>query len=488
MSRFLQSINVTTTENGALTYASTGSEHLDFYFSIAGMRHRDEQEVLEKFRPALKSDPELALKLMFYLRDVRGGQGERKVFRDLLIFVRKEHPDWITTDFVYWVAEYGRWDDVFVLLGTKNDSIIIKIIDDELKKENGLLAKWMPREKSAKRTLARQLMRKLGLGSKEYRKLLSSLTKVVEQQMCAKEWDEIEFGTVPSVAHLRYRRCFSKLPSYSEYLERVVRGQDKINASTLYPHDIVSQMMYEYTLFDEMDDEMDGTRELAELTLEAQWKALPNYLSKSEGYRLLPLVDVSGSMYTGNVPSAIHVAIGMGIYVAERNEGAFKDHFVTFSARPQLCRLEGNTLRDKLDNLSGADWGMNTNFEAVFDLILNRAVAKKLPPEELPTHILVLSDMHFDEASYENRALFEVVREKYALAGYECPQIIFWNLNAFGSNHPVEQHETGAALVSGYSPSLLEAIFAGDFSELTPHKIMMEVLGSERYARIKVPA
>jgi len=215
---------------------------------------------------------------------------------------------------------------------------------------------------------------------------------------------------------------------------------------------------------------------------------LPNFLSSSEGYRLLPLVDVSGSMYTDNSPSAIEVAMGMGIYVAERNEGAFKDHFVTFSSSPQLCRLKGDTLREKLDNLSGANWGMNTNFEAVFDLILNRALANKLSADELPTHILVLSDMHFDCASSESSTLFEAVREKYALAGYECPQIIFWNLDARRNNNPVEQHQTGAALVSGYSPSLLEGIFMGDFVDLTPHKIMMEVLGSERYARIKVPA
>ena len=486
MSKFIQSINVTRTENGALTYASTGSEHLDFYFSIPGLRHKTEKEIFQKFRPALNRDPELALKMLFYLRDVRGGQGERKVFRDLLGLIRKEYSSWITTDFIYWVAEYGRWDDIFSLLGTDNDAFIINVINKELKNGNGLLAKWMPREKSAKRILARQLMTQLGLSSKEYRKTLSSLTKVVEQKMCANDWHDIEFSTVPSVAHLRYRRCFSKFPAYAEYLEQVDCGEVKINASTLYPHDIICQLLAEFSWWSDKDKS--NLSKIAQSTLEAQWRALPNYLSSSDQYRVLPLIDVSGSMYTSNSPSAIHVAIGMGLYVAERNEGAFKDHFVTFSSTPQLCTLKGDSLKEKVDNLIDSDWGMNTNFEAVFDLILTRAIVNELPAKEMPTHILVFSDMHFDQASSNDWTLFELIRAKYTTAGYDCPQIIFWNLNARGANNPVHQHQTGAALVSGYSPSILEAIFSGDLSHLTPHKIMMDVLGSDRYAQIKVPA
>ncbi len=485
MSKFIQSLNVTTTENGAVTYRTTSQAVLDFFFSIGGMRHQAEEEIINKFLVVINQDPTLALKLLFYLRDARQGQGERRVFRVVLRWLKESHPEMITTDFVKWIGEYGRWDDLFELMPSEKDSVIIDVIRTELASGNALLAKWMPREKSGRKALAVSLRKQLGWTPKQYRKTLSNLTKVVEQQMCAGEWEQINFEQVPSVAALRYRKRFFKLTRYHHYLEDVRHGKAKMHADVLYPHNIIEQLMPDQynRRFETL--KIEATENEA---LELQWQALPNYLPKDSPVKMLPLVDVSGSMYTSSKPSAITVALSLGLYLSERNEGPFHNCFITFSNSPQLVTLTGESLISRLHQMSMADWGMNTNFEAVFDLILTRAMAVELDPSEMPTHLLVLSDMHFDSATREGHTIFESIQQKYALAGYPCPKIVFWNLNARGQNYPVQSHQSGAALVSGYSPSILGNILSQDLDELSPMQVMLDVLNSPRYQQIRLVA
>jgi len=317
------------------------------------------------------------------------------------------------------------------------------------------------------------------LSPKGYRKKLVELTKVVETQMCANVWENINYEHVPSLAMSRYGKSFKKHTpeKFSSYIESLKKGEAKINAAAVYPYDITKSL---------------NTNDAAQ----EQWKALPNYL-EGNTERILPLVDVSGSMSTscgGNL-TCMDVAISLGLYISERNEGPFKDHFITFSNSPKLQHLTGD-LKSRFDQLAHADWGMNTNLQAVYQLILNQAKRHSIPQDEMPTQILILSDMEFDQAtdarggwtreeniSVWNQTAQEMVRQMFHDAGYEMPNIIYWNIQSRGENVPVRFDEQGTALISGFSPSIMTSLLGG--AEMTPVSIMMETLNKERYQQIK---
>tara|TARA_B100000029_G_scaffold514648_1_gene618265 strand:+ start:446 stop:1939 length:1494 start_codon:yes stop_codon:yes gene_type:complete len=469
----------TRTLNDCVTHSTSSSPLVDLFFTINTFRHKEEDEIQSAFYRAYNHSPVDALRILFYSRDIRGGQGERRTFRLCLKSLAQSGQK--LQGLLQYIPYFGRWDDVLVFLGTPLENEALALIKQGLDAEDGLCAKWMPREKSSKSAQATTIRRFLGLTPKQYRKKLSQLTNVVETQMCSKNWDAIQYGHVPSRATLLYRNAFEKHSPkrWHDFLTSVVEGEDKVNAGTLYPHDVVKP------IWDTMGDTWGGsTRKptVDELTLlDEQWKALPNYM-ESNSERVLPVVDTSGSMYSGGNPEPILVSVSLGLYIAERNEGPFKDHFVTFSDTPSLQKVEGNSVMNRLASLKGCDWGYNTNIERVFKLVLDSAVKSNVSESEMPSVILILSDMEFDSSSNCDVTAFEQAKQLYAAAGYELPKIVFWNLDAKTSNFPVKFHETGTAMVSGFSPTILKQILAG--GDMSPEKIMFDVINSERYSCI----
>lgn len=476
----------TFTENGMTTSSSSLNNCVNLFFQIGAMRGKNRLQLTSAFVKAYNEQPLVAMKLLFWARDVRGGAGERQIFRTILSHLADKQTDSLRKNLKY-VPEYGRWDDLLDLIGTKLENDALEIIKQGLKDNNGLAAKWMPRQNVSNRDKkkAYAILRKyLGLTPKEYRELVVRLSKTVEQLMCAKNWDAIEYSKLPSKAMSDYMKAFSKndLDRFQAYLESVKKGEAKINAGALYPYDIIKNLN-------------NGVAEGADV----QWNALPNYL-ENNNERILPVVDVSGSMScpAGNNPNVtcMDVSISLGLYISERNVGPFKDAFITFSSEPQLQFLSGS-LSDRYKQLSSADWSMSTNLERVFKLLLNQATQHNVPELEMPTMIVILSDMEFDQANNSGGNWFgestshdwnptaqRMIEKMYSKAGYKVPKIVYWNLNARNANFPVKFDEKGTCLVSGFSPALLTSLLSG--KDLTPESMMFEVVNSKRYEPISI--
>ena len=468
--------NDTVTENGMATNSSSLNHCVDLFFTIGAMRGQDKDRLIRNFSLALLEDSTRAMKILFWVRDVRGGAGERQVFRDVMKYLAEDHTDFLRKNIPY-ISEFGRWDDLLTLVGTKLEGEALTQVRWGLEVKNGLCAKWMPR----KGPVAAKLRAFMEMSPKQYRKTLVELTNVVETQMCANEWESIDFGKLPSVASARYQKAFWKRneQGYKSYIASLQKGEAKINAGAIYPYDVTKSLQ----------------RGNAEVAVE-QWKALPNYMEGSED-RILPVVDTSGSMGSsaGGNPnvSCMDVSVSLGLYISERNTGAFKDAFVTFSAEPKIQILKGD-LRDRFAQLQRADWGYNTDLVKVFDLILDQATKHSVPESEMPTKILILSDMEFDEAIRSNGwgskvttpwnpTAQEMIEQKYADAGYKMPAIVYWNIQSRGNNIPVAFDKTGTALISGFSPSILKSVVKGDIT--SPQGIMDETIMSPRYEAIQ---
>lgn len=462
------------TENGMATNSTSLNACVDLFFNIGAMRGQDKQRLIATFSKAFNEDPKRAMKLLFWARDVRGGAGERQVFRDIIKYLAEEHDLTLKANLEF-VSEFGRWDDLLELIGTRLEKDAMTLISDALIAENGLCAKWMPRKGAA----AVKLRNFMGMTPKEYRKSLVGLTNVVETKMCAKEWDTIEFGKLPSVASARYQKAFGKnaYESYSAYIQSLVKGEAKINAGAVYPYDITKSLYR-------------GNSTVAN----EQWKALPNYMEGANDM-ILPVVDVSGSMSTpaggSKTVTCMDVAISLGLYISERNEGPFKDAFITFSDNPQLQVLSGS-LKDRYTQMSRSDWGMSTNLEATFKLILDQATRHNLSQDEMPNKILILSDMEFNSAtrasgwgntgSTWNPTAQQMIERMYDAAGYTMPQIVYWNIQSRNGGVPVAFDKAGTALVSGFSPAIMTSLLGGDIQ--SPQQIMDKTIMSDRYTKI----
>lgn len=438
--------NMTTTENGMTAYKSTLNPLVDLFLKIGASR---DTNLDKEFGDALACDKDKALRILLWARDVRGGAGERKRFRDMSVLLSKFLDKETMGKVINKIPEIGRFDDLHVFVGTDYEQIALNIHIEAIKAGNGLAAKWAPR----KGDVAVKMRELWGVTPKFYRKTIVGLTNVVEQKMCSDKWEEIEFSHVPSQASRIYANAFKKHEEqrYTSYLEKVMTGEEKMNASATFPHEILR-----------------GLRSDAQQA-DAQWKSLPNYLEGVDE-SILTVCDVSGSM--SGIP--MEISIALGLYFSERLEGIFKDCVVTFSERPELLKLSGGTLSQRMSELSRIDWGMSTNFEAVFDTILDAAKKHSLPEKDLPTKILVLTDMQFNAAG--NFTAFEMVQDKYSQAGYKMPQLVFWNIN--GGNSPVTFNQKGVGLVSGSSPATIKAILGGD---IDPVKVMEKAIMQERY-------
>lgn len=449
------------TDNGAVTFIRSGSALLDFYAQAGAMR-KSPDKALDLFQKAFSEDREKATRILFYLRDVRGGQGERELFRNCLEWMGTTFPA-IFEQIIALVPEYGRWDDILF-----NNPKCFEIIDIQLSLDSksetpSLLAKWLPTINASSpttRTKAKSIARALNMGDIAYRVLLRDLRKkikTVEEKMSARKWDEINYSAVPSQAARIYKDAFKKHDEkrYDAFIEKATTGEVKINAGTLYPYQIYKSVESNYSP-----------------TLEALWNSLPDY---TQGKNALVVADVSGSM-SGD---PISVSVSLALYFAERNEGPFKDHFITFTGNPRLQHIAGKTLKEKMNSIHDADWEGNTNLEAVFDLIIRAGVVNKVSPDEMPETLYIISDMEFDSA-VSNQTLHEVLKDKYAAAGYKIPNVVYWNVSASGSNMPTQKNESGVALVSGFSP----VIFKIAVENKTPEEVMNDTINAERYSKI----
>ena len=460
--------NVTLTDNGMVTNPTSLNKCVDLFFSIGSMRGKSKDKVVNLFNEAYNENPLVASKILFWVRDVRSGAGERQTFRDVISYLTTNSPQTVRKN-IGLIPEFGRWDDVLVLFGTELEDDMFSLIKTALSNGDGLCAKWMPR----KGIVANKLRKLFRTTPKQYRKMLVGLTNVVESKMCAKDWENIDYSKLPSLASSRYQKSFNKNDNerYNEYKKSLQDGTAKVNAGAVYPYDIVKSI------------NMGGDK----IVSEKQWESLPNWMEGSVE-RILPVVDVSGSMgvEVGGNPnlSCMDVALSLGMYISERNEGSFKDAFITFSSNPQLQYLTGN-LSERLNQLRRADWGMSTDLEAVFNLILHQAKMNNVPESNMPTKILILSDMQFNQATRrDSLGAQSMIESMYEELGYTKPDIIYWNLNAKGGNFPVEFDKNGTALVSGYSPSILKSLLGG--KNMTPKSIMMDTVNDDRYSVVTV--
>ena len=467
--RFTSQINIqnndipmTQTTNGMPTQVSSMDTHVDLFFTIGASRGKD---ISAKFIQAFNENQTIALKLLAWARDIRQGAGEREIVRQCLKALEKHTPESLIK-FLPHLPEFGRYDDLFIFETTPVKYAAFKIIQDALKSGNQLAGKWTPR----KGKIAAELRQFLQLSPKQYRKLLVNTTNVVETKMCANEWTSINYGHVPSIAAKNYQKAFNKhdAEGYGAYKEALSTGEAKINASAIFPHDVL--------------------RCSDRTVIEAQWKALPNYLEGAVAQHrlILPVCDVSGSMScsAGKNTSltCMEVFVALGLYIADKNEGAFKDVVCTFSAKPNLVKLQSKSILDKKAEIERLDWGMNTNLELTFEKILETGIKGKVPQSDMPTDVIIFSDMQFDIATTDpSDTAMKMIERMYEQAGYKVPKVIFWNLNA-SVGVPVSFSKSGVALVSGFSPSIMKSILgASDFS---PVGIMMQTLDSERYVMI----
>ena len=461
------------TANGMKARASTAKACVDLFFKIGASRGKD---ITKDFVAAYVENKELALRIALWVRDVRGGAGEREIFRQILKYLDKNEPA-DAARLLLKVPEVGRWDDIFVVESKSNRETAFTMLGDALRERNGLAAKWTPR----KGQLAVDIRNFFGMSPKFYRKSLVEMTKVVEQDMCAKKWDAINFSHVPSVAHSRYKKAFFRnTEEYAKYVAELTKDPKdrtvnvKINAGAVFPYDVLKGVIGSYRN-DYNKTQLDA--------MQAQWDAMENFIGDAN---VLPLVDVSGSMTclaggrnSTSKTTCLDVAVSLGMYVADKNKGKFKDTFLTFSGTPELLHLKGNIVQ-KVQQMVDSNWGMNTNLVKAMDKILKTAVEGQVPQEEMPEVLLIMSDMQFDQCARFDDSAMQMIARKFEAAGYELPKIVFWNLNA-ADNVPVKYDTAGVALVSGFSPAIMTAVLGGDPDKFTPEAMMLKAVMVDRY-------
>lgn len=482
--------NTTYTENGAVTNETTFSDCLDLFASIGALRHEDENNICLLFGRAYAENPDLAMKILFYARDVRGGLGERRVFRTVLGWLADNKPDSLTRSIPY-IAEFGRWDDLLAIIGTPCEKTACSCLAkqfaaDVRAMESGgtvsLLGKWLPSVNASNAEtvrMAKFLAKNVfHLSFADYRKTLSRLRariQIIENNLRERDYS-FDYSAQPSKAMFKYRKAFIRNDGvrYSAFLNDVRNGAVSLHTGTLMPYELVDPYLRRLggTCLNDLSRE-------ERLALNTTWDALTDFASDENA---LAVVDTSGSMYRMCSPSPAAVALSLGLYFAERSKGAFANHFIEFSSAPRLIEIKGKTFTDRLDYISSFSKIANTDLEAVFDLILSAAVKNNVPQSELPAKLYIISDMEFDACVYNaDMTNFNNARKMFAEHGYELPQIVFWNVSSRNRQQPVTVNDRGVALVSGCSPRLFSMVMGGD---LDPVSYMLSVVDTERYAVI----
>lgn len=476
--------NETLTENGGRAYESTHSDCLDLFFKAGAMRNASEEEICTAVLRAYAEDPDKTMKIIFFARDARGGLGERRFFRIAMKCLAFNAPSSVKKNIPLF-AEYGRFDDLCILISTPCEKEAVCVIKEQLQKDISgmnegkpvsLLAKWLPSvNASSKETVknAKRLCSLLEMEEKSYRLTLSALRKytdITENRLRVMDYT-FDYGKQPSGAMLKYKKAFIRndRERYCEFLQSVREGKAVLHADTLYPYEVIRRVL----------DEKPSAEERA--ALDVTWNSLPHCGVSTEN--AIAVIDGSGSMTWGSSPRPIDAALSLGIYFAEHNKSALGGHFITFSHKPRLVKVKGNDIYEKAHYCASYNECANTDLEAVFELILNTAVNNNIPKTDMPKRLYILSDMQFDccVEGGNNLTLFAVMKRKFALFGYELPEIVFWNLCSRGSTFPVTLSETGATLVSGFSPAIFDMVKSGSIS---PDSVMEEVISRERYRAV----
>ena len=535
LSNLEKNTNLTRTENGALTNVSSLNPLLDL-FSLAGaMRNRDEEDIIRLFEKAIACDELRSLKYVFYNGDIREGLGERRAFRVLIKHLAVNRPELLEKN-IHLIPHYNRWDSIYELVGTSLEDKAFNLIKTQLlsdlnSNKPSLCAKWLKSINASNKEsklLGKKTAFALNLcGFKDcsskyaiykneemYRKALSKLRqkiKVVERDMSLGDFDKINYANVPSKAMMNYQNAFFKRDNerYSNYLFDVALGSSEIKSKTLFPYEIIKKILHKYKF-----------NKHEELILEAQWQGLPDYI-EGKDLNSLCVVDVSGSM----AGTPMEVAISLGMYCAERCSGVYKDKFITFSSKPKIESIKGNNIIEKVKNMEAADWGMNTNIEAVFNLILQTALKNNAPQEDMPKNLIIISDMEMDEAFDTNErrygyrqpkrteeqfdnfkdTLFEKLNRRFTANGYTMPNLVFWNVDARQNQSPMTVDKNGWCNVSGFSPSIFKAVLNGEVTVeeivvdettgeevlitkqvLDPMETMLNTLDSKRYMEVSL--
>lgn len=510
MNKFLNGLtdatNFTLTENGAITHKTTKSDLLDMFALGGAYRNRSDSDVILLFKNAYKENPVYALKCLFYLRDVRGGQGERRFFRVAMKWLANSDVEAARRNLKY-VAEFGRWDDLYLFVNTALEKDAFKFMKNQLAldiqcKTPSLLAKWLKSENTSSmesKLLAKKTRQYFGMTAKQYRKTLSILRErinVLERLMSAGKWDEIEFDKIPSKAGLIYKNAFARhdiermkndstIQSYADFAKDTTKT---VNAKALYPYEVVDKairlMGYNNAYFSRTSSgiPLDNTDRLM---INKYWDNLADYINEAN-FNGIAVVDTSGSMTGGTADAPINVAVSLGMYCATKNQGPFKDYFITFESNPHMVKVEGVDFCDKVRGITRANWGGSTNIEAVFDLLLDTAIRNNCNQDEIPQNIIIISDMEFNNCVttssygriYGNKVntLFEDMAEKWKRNGYEMPKLTFWNVDARQNNIPMSS-DGNVNYVSGMSPVIFEQVLKG----LTAFDLMMSKLNEPRY-------
>lgn len=472
--------NKTYTENGAVTHRTSGKDCLDLFAAIGALRRADDQNICSRFLKAYAENPDLAMKILFYARDVRGGLGERRVFRSILAWLASNEKSSVVRNLPY-IAEYGRWDDVLVLLKTPCRKEALALLKEQFREDLAaleaggdisLLGKWLPSVNASNQetvVMAKMIAKSFGLSDRDYRKALTGLRariRIIENNLREKDYT-FDYSKQPSKAMFKYRKAFLRNDSerYAAFMDRVDRGEAKLHTGTLMPYELVERA------YDCSEEER--------RSLDVTWRTLEDFTTDENA---LVAADGSGSMYWGSKPMPAAVAQSLAIYFAEHNKGKFHNHFLTFSMTPQLVEIKGEDFVEKVRYCRTFDECANTNLEAVFDLILQAAAENHVPQAEMPAKLYIISDMEFDHC-VKNSSMtnFENAKVSYAAAGYILPDLVFWNVDSRHEQQPVKENDRGVALVSGNSPRIFSMVMDG---ELNPYDFMLSVIDTERYAPI----
>ena len=509
MNKFLNGLtngaNYTLTENGAVTHTTTRSDLLDMFAMGAAMRKRTDEDVILMFRKAFKENPSYALKCLFYIRDIRGGQGERRFFRVCMRDLATQNTEAAMRNLRH-IPEFGRWDDLYIFIGTPLEDAALNFMKEQLAldiqcKTPSLLAKWLKSENTSSaesRRLATITRKAFGMNHKQYRKTLSVLRariNVLERLMSENRWDEIEFDKIPSKAGMIYKNAFARhdiereksikdVQTYAEFAKDTTK---KVNAKTLYPYECVEEAskLMGSTSWGSRHSNMNDTNRLM---INKYWDNLTDYFNGAS-LNALAVVDTSSSMWG----TPVYVATSLGMYCAEKCNGPFAGHYVSFSRNPRLVKVEGVDFCDKVDRIIRTDLCENTDIEKTFDMLLDTAVRNRCSQADLPQNIIIISDMEFDAARGYGRTydwatrtykvnnatpetLMEGIARKWRECGYQMPHLIFWNCDARQNNIPMLGNGP-ISYVSGFSPSIFQTIMTGK----TGYELMMEKLNSSRY-------
>lgn len=473
----------TRTENGAVALNTSGNALLDLFATIGSLREADESRIETLFEEAYKQDPLFATKIAFYARDIRGdgsGLGERRVFSVIVKYLARKHPNALRPN-LFRFGEYGRFDDWYFLIGTPLEDDMWKAMFVQFREDYknllegkpiSLLAKWMktPDLRSRYKELGILTARKMRMSEYVFNRYVRRLRKeirTVESLMCANQWDEINYSGVPSRAALIYRNAFARHDGerYHAYINEAINGNTKINSSTLFPYNLVGKI---YSWHGAIEDS----------TVEAQWRQLPDYVEK--GTNALVIADTSGSM----AGRPMHTSIGLAIYFAERNKGAYHNMWMSFSSKPHIHLLKGDTLAQKINSIDKRDWQSNTDLEAAFNLVLDIAIKNNVPSEDMPKSLIVISDMEIDNCGNKNWSFYDRMAAKFGEYGYTIPNIIFWNVNSRHDIFHADSKRKGVQLCSGQSAAVFKQMMS--CVGMTPVEAMEKVINSERYELIRI--